>query len=77
MLFKPMEDYNNHSYYKKVVFEGNSIKTISNYGLAFYRGDGITIPYGIKNVYSLGLGYNSSNIMIFSLIHLQTFRDGV
>ncbi len=64
MLFKPMDEYNNHSYYKKVIFEGNNIQTISNYGLAFYRGDGLTIPDGVKNVYGLGLGYNSAFIMI-------------
>lgn len=64
MLFKPMEAYNNHSYYKKVIFEGNSIKTISNYGLAFYKGEGLTIPDGVQNVYGLGLGYNVAYIMI-------------
>lgn len=65
MLFKPMEDYNNHSYFKKVIFEGNEIVTISNYGLAFYKGDALTVPDGVKNVYGLGLGYNRAYIMIF------------
>ena len=64
MLFKPMENYNNHSYYNKVIFEGNSLRVIDNYGLAFYRGDAITIPDGVQTTGGLSLGYGSAYIMI-------------
>ena len=64
MLFKPMEDYNNHSYYKSVIFEGDKLTTISNYGLAFYRGPALAIPETVTSLGGLSLGYNSAYIMI-------------
>ena len=65
MLFKPMEDYNNHSFFKDVIFEGDNITQIKSYGLAFYRGPALTIPNHVTRVQGLGLGYNSAYIMIF------------
>ena len=64
MLFKPAKDYTGHSYIKNVIFEGNSVKTLSNYSLAFYQGDALTIPNGVESVLGLGLGYGKAKILI-------------
>ena len=64
MLFKPSKDYSGRSYIKNVIFEGNKVTHLMNYSLAFYQGDGLVIPEGVKNIYGLSLGYGKEKILI-------------
>ncbi|MBE6158705.1 MAG: hypothetical protein E7159_02650 [Firmicutes bacterium] len=64
MLFKPAKNYSGNSYYTNVIFEGNKVTNLMNYSLAFYQGEALAIPEGVKNAYGLSLGYSKEKILI-------------
>ena len=64
MLFQPAPDYSHHSNNTKVVFEGNNITTIGNYGLSHFNGYGFVIPEGVKTVSGLSIGYGNAKVII-------------
>jgi hypothetical protein len=64
MLFKGGKEYSGHSFIKNVIFEGNKVTHLMNYSLAFYQGDALVIPEGVKNIYGLSLGYSKEKILI-------------
>ena len=64
MLFKPAKEYSGKSFITDIVFEGNKVTHLMNYSLAFYQGDALVIPEGVKYAYGLSLGYSKEKILI-------------
>ena len=56
-----------------LVFEGNNIKEVENYGLAFFKGSTLILPEGIT--YSLGMAFAFNDSYLAILPNSQTRTD--
>jgi len=63
-FMKPYNNESSSSNITNVIFEGNNIKRIFDYGLLNYRGDMLVLPEGLTRIYALSLGYTAAKIII-------------